>query len=536
MMNFNKNTRLLDCTLRDGGYYNNWNFDKKLIQKYLNAMSFQKIDYIEIGFRSLFESKNNGITFKVTDKILNSFKLPKNMKIGVMVNAAEFLKDERSIINLCNKNFTFSKKSKLKFIRIAAHIYEVRKIIPVIKRLKKLGYFVCLNIMQISEIKNDEIRSICQISKSNKVDVLYIADSLGCLNSKDLLRIIKEFKKFWNGDFGIHAHDNLNKALKNSILAKKNGVNFIDSTLTGMGRGPGNVKTEEILKKLRRLNPSNNFKLKNLIKSYFKPLKKKYKWGTNKYYKKAANLKIHPTFIQEILADKRYKKKDYDLIINNLSKSDAKKFSPFKLYFSYKLFSDKPKGTWLPKNDLINKDLIFLGPGSTLKKYKNKIENFVNKNNYVTIAFNANKIINEKLINFRLVCHPLRILSDSNFHFSSKTNIITPFNMLPKEFQKLINNNNKIIFDYGLGISKHKNEKVLNNFCILKEPLAIAYGLSVAVAGKVRSVNLAGFDGSIDLGSYKDNTKSILKSFKKLNKIEINTLTPTRYNLKKINL
>ena len=112
MMNFNKNTRLLDCTLRDGGYYNNWNFDKKLIQKYLNAMSFQKIDYIEIGFRSLFESKNNGITFKVTDKILNSFKLPKNMKIGVMVNAAEFLKDERSIINLCNKNFTFSKKSK----------------------------------------------------------------------------------------------------------------------------------------------------------------------------------------------------------------------------------------------------------------------------------------------------------------------------------------------------------------------------------------------------------------------------------------
>ena len=38
--------------------------------------------------------------------------------------------------------------------------------------------------------------------------------------------------------------------------------------------------------------------------------------------------------------------------------------------------------------------------------------------------------------------------------------------MLPKEFQKLINNNNKIIFDYGLGISKHKNEKVLNNFLL----------------------------------------------------------------------
>ena len=40
----------LDCTLRDGGYYNNWNFGTNLIQRYLNIMAEINIDYVEIGF------------------------------------------------------------------------------------------------------------------------------------------------------------------------------------------------------------------------------------------------------------------------------------------------------------------------------------------------------------------------------------------------------------------------------------------------------------------------------------------------------
>ena len=45
--------KVLDCTLRDGGYYNNWNFSIQLINKYLKVMSDIKVDYVEIGFRSM---------------------------------------------------------------------------------------------------------------------------------------------------------------------------------------------------------------------------------------------------------------------------------------------------------------------------------------------------------------------------------------------------------------------------------------------------------------------------------------------------
>ena len=50
-----KNKILLDCTFRDGGYYNKWNFNLKLFSDYLQCMSVCKIDIIEIGFR--FNSK-----------------------------------------------------------------------------------------------------------------------------------------------------------------------------------------------------------------------------------------------------------------------------------------------------------------------------------------------------------------------------------------------------------------------------------------------------------------------------------------------
>ena len=45
------NLTLVDCTLRDGGYYNNWDFSPELINKYLAAMTGVKVDVVELGFR-----------------------------------------------------------------------------------------------------------------------------------------------------------------------------------------------------------------------------------------------------------------------------------------------------------------------------------------------------------------------------------------------------------------------------------------------------------------------------------------------------
>ena len=77
---------------------------------------------------------------------------------------------------------------------------------------------------------------------------MYVADSLGSLKKVQLKKIIELFKKHWFKKIGIHAHDNLSLALSNTIYANKLGITWLDSTIMGMGRGPGNTKTEELIK------------------------------------------------------------------------------------------------------------------------------------------------------------------------------------------------------------------------------------------------------------------------------------------------
>ena len=42
---------VLDCTFRDGGYYNNWHFNITLIKKYLSIMLKLDVKIVELGFR-----------------------------------------------------------------------------------------------------------------------------------------------------------------------------------------------------------------------------------------------------------------------------------------------------------------------------------------------------------------------------------------------------------------------------------------------------------------------------------------------------
>ena len=84
----------LDCTLRDGGYYNNWNFNIDLINKYLKVMSDIKVDYVEIGFRSGEKKEFRGACAYSTDEFLNNLRIPKNLKIAVMINGAELIKND----------------------------------------------------------------------------------------------------------------------------------------------------------------------------------------------------------------------------------------------------------------------------------------------------------------------------------------------------------------------------------------------------------------------------------------------------------
>ena len=530
-----KEINLLDCTFRDGGYYNNWNFDKNTINEYFKSIKKCKIKFVEVGFRFLDKSKIKGPTAYTKDSFINELKIPQGISIGVMVNAGDLLKENINPLNQCKKIFP-NKKTKVKFVRIACHYEEIFKIKNVIIWLKKRGFIVGINLMQISEIKLFQINRVCNFLKKLNIDILYFADSLGSLNSKTTKKIVNYFSKNWKSDLGIHAHNNLGLALSNSILANKNNVKWVDCTIHGMGRGPGNLRTEDII---NHLSNRKNFKnpLKKIIKKFFKKLMKKYKWGPNKYYVLAAKYKIHPTYIQRLLSDKRYKSKDYINILKTLKKIGAKKFNPYKLVNSSQFLFSKPKGTWSPISMLKNRNILILGPGDSVYNNKNKIEKFIKKNNIFVICINTSKDINEKLIDLRVACHPMRIMSDINFHYKNDSVVAMPYSMLPKKIKESIYLKKNKILDYGLFLKYNDTVNAKKYFCELPNPLAIGYTLSVVISGKSRNVYLAGFDGFESNDPKSDETQRIFKLFKKKYKnLNLVSLTKTKYNLKNKNL
>ena len=80
--------KVLDCTFRDGGYYNKWDFDISLVQKYLHAIAGTNIDIIELGFRNFPQDKFLGAFAYTTDVYIDSLNIGDHISVGVMIDAS----------------------------------------------------------------------------------------------------------------------------------------------------------------------------------------------------------------------------------------------------------------------------------------------------------------------------------------------------------------------------------------------------------------------------------------------------------------
>ena len=530
-MNKNK-INLLDCTLRDGGYYNNWFFEKDLINEYLKVMSLLKINYVEIGFRFIENVKTKGPCAYSDESFLKSLKIPKNLKIGIMINAADFV-GQKNMIEIAKKNFIPKKKSIISLIRLACHHHEIKEIVPLVNWLKRAGYQVGVNIMQIPELSKYEIKnSIKEIKKTN-IDVLYFADSMGSLDAIKTKKIITQIKSVWKKPTGIHTHDNMGKALENSLAAIRNSVNWIDCTVTGMGRGPGNTKTEYLILELNR-KKDYLVSLFNLIKNYFEPLKKKYKWGSNPFYYYAGLNSIHPTFVQEMLSDNRFDNEDLYYNLRNLSTVGGRKFSKELIELGKNYYKRVHLGNWEPVSVIKNRDVLIIGPSQSITKYKTKIIKYIIKYKPIVFVLNAINPIPKKYVYANVACHTLRLLSDINKYKKSNKNLIMPFSSFSKNIKSKIQT--KKILNFGLQV-KNNRFKFEKNYVVLPNSLAITYTLGICTSGECKKIIFAGLDGYDKENPKKFEMDGVLKNYKLEKKSKkIFSLTPTNYDIKKLKI
>lgn len=526
---------VLDCTLRDGGYYNSWNFPQRVVEQYLQAMDAANVDIVELGMRSLKNEGFKGAAGFTTDEYLDTLPLPSSLKVGVMVNASELVSAsslEEALALLFPKN---AEESKVDLVRIACHVHEFEHALPACKWLKDRGFLVGFNLMQVAERSQTEVEALALAASKYDIDALYFADSMGSMGPEQCRTIITWFKKHWNGAIGIHTHDNMGKALQNTLTAIEEGVTWLDATVTGMGRGPGNARTEELVIEVAALqNKSVNLvPLMAVIRSYFQPLKNKCGWGTNPFYFLSGKYGIHPTFIQEMLSDPRYSEEDILAAIEHLRVEGGSKFSFNTLDATRNFFKEKGSGSWSPKSQILGKPVLILGAGPGLTEHKAAVQAFIRKYSPVVIAMNAQSSLVEDLVDLRIASHPVRLLADCQHHLNLPQPLITPASALPDDVTDSLQD--KVLYDFALEVTE-------NNFTIgetsasIPNSLAISYALAVAAAGSAKHIYLAGFDGFGSGDNRTQEMQKVFNAFIEQVKLPVTSITYTEYDIPSISV
>ncbi len=286
-----KNIKVFDCTIRDGGLVNNFYFTDEFVKGVYDTCVQAGIDYMEIG-------KNNSPTL-MSEEEFGAWNFCKeedirrvigenntNLKIAVMsdigrVVANELLPCEQSVVDM---------------VRVATYIHQLDEAIQIVEDAHLKGYETTINLMAVAKVSQDELKEALERFSKTNVDVIYIADTFGSYYPQEIKALAQQYTKvaFNSGKkVGIHAHNNIQLAFANTIESSLHGVEFLDVTIAGLGRGAGNCAMELLIGYLN----DKKYKLEPVIKfieDHIVELEKELDWGYSIPYMITGQLTEHP--------------------------------------------------------------------------------------------------------------------------------------------------------------------------------------------------------------------------------------------------
>jgi 4-hydroxy 2-oxovalerate aldolase len=291
LLTVREDLKVFDCTIRDGGLMNNYQFSDEFVKAHYNMCVAAGIDYMEIGKNVsptvMSEDEYGAWNFCKEEDVRRIVgENNTSMKLAVMADVGRTIKEE--IIP--------ASESVVDMIRVATYIHQLPEAIELIEDFHAKGYETTCNIMAISKSFDDELDQVLdQLSKTN-VDVIYIADSFGSFYPEQINKLTGKYLSFAkpNGKkVGIHAHNNLQLAYANTLEAMIYGTSYLDVTVSGLGRGAGNCAMELLLGFLK--NPKYKIKpVLKFIQDYIVPLEKELDWGCSVPYIIVGHLNEHP--------------------------------------------------------------------------------------------------------------------------------------------------------------------------------------------------------------------------------------------------
>lgn len=269
---------ILDCTLRDGGYYTHWDFPSELVDLYFESFNALPVSHLEIGYRSNPMNSYLGEYFYCPEYVLRNAREKSQKKLAIILNE----KDVRAsdVPSLLGGTTDY-----IDMVRMAVDPANLKRAVELAEAVKKLGYEVAFNVMYMSTWKERSGFSNELPAVNGVADYFYLVDSFGGVYPNDVIETMALVRDKVDVKLGFHGHNNLELGLINTLTAMEQGAAIVDATVTGMGRGAGNLKTELLLTALNaRDNLNVDFNKLSAITDGFEALQDHYRWGTNLPY------------------------------------------------------------------------------------------------------------------------------------------------------------------------------------------------------------------------------------------------------------
>lgn len=299
-----KKVKLLDCTLRDGGSVNNWNFGNQNITNIIQKLNDANIDIIEVGF--LQDNEGTDVNRSTTenpycfDERIKAIRNPK-AQFYAMIDFGKF-----DISKLQEKD-----SSSIDGIRLMLKKQHLTNSIKSAQKIKEKGYSVSINPVSVTMYSYNEYKELAKAVNDISPSIVYLVDTYGLMDKYQTLKYLEILDNNLKNDIniGYHCHNNLQLAFSNAIEIINAQIQrdiIIDGSLYGMGKRAGNTNTELVANYLNK-NKNTNYdieEISNLIERIIVPIKKEFEWGYSQIHYVAAINKCHSDYVSYLHKEK----------------------------------------------------------------------------------------------------------------------------------------------------------------------------------------------------------------------------------------
>ncbi len=382
---------VLDCTLRDGGYCNKWEFGFNDARKITSGLVEANVDIIECGFITNRVEYSPDVTkFNTLDEVAKIIPENRDGKIFVvMMNYGEYRIEDLPPYD----------GSSVDGIRVAYHKKNRLEALKLCEQIKAKGYLVFIQAMVSLSYTDEEFLEMIQRVNELNPYSFYIVDSFGMMKGKDLTRLfyMVEHNLKENIWIGFHSHNNMQLAYSNAqqlITVQTSRNLIIDSSIMGMGRGAGNLNTELFLGYLNE-NAGKNYDIKpllSIVDNILTPFYESNYWGYSLPNYISASHNAHPNYAGYLDSKKTLTFEDMNEIFDMMD--DDKKVSYDKEYIEelYLKYQEKDHIQEARLSDLKNtlsgKEVLIIAPGQSSVAERDIIVTTAQRTDVITISIN----------------------------------------------------------------------------------------------------------------------------------------------------